>query len=151
MQENFKVPFNYKGVHHCDAVVLACIDFRFWKETMQFAQQFLGIESYDFPKLPGAAKAINESKDGDISMMCVGVPCDLHGVEKIVIVNHSDCGAYGGSKKFEGDSQAEQQFHETELKKARGIVREKYPEKEIILAYARLAEGQEEVEFIVVE
>lgn len=148
--ENFKVPFGYKGIHHCDAVVLACIDFRFWKETMQFVEQFLGVRSYDFPKLPGAAKAINESKDGDVSMMCVGVPCDLHGVEKIVVVNHSDCGAYGGSQKFGGDAQAEQQFHEAELKKARDIIREKYPEKEIVLAYAKLLDNQEEVEFFVV-
>lgn len=151
MENNFGVPFRFKGIHHCDAVVLACIDFRFWKETMQFVEQNLGIESYDFPKLPGSAKAINESQDGDVSMMCLGVPCDLHGVDKIVIVNHSDCGAYGGSGKFEGDVLAEQQFHETELRKAREIVLEKYPEKEVVLAYARLSANQEEVEFVLVK
>lgn len=149
--ENFKVPFNYKGVHHCDAVVLACIDFRFWKETMQFVEQFLKVGSYDFPKLPGAAKAINESSDGDVSMMCVGVPCDLHGAGKIVIVNHSGCGAYGGSKKFEGDAQREQEFHEAELRKAREIIFKKYLKKEVILVYAKLSDSQEEVEFIIVE
>lgn len=151
MKENFTAPFRFKGTHHCEAVVLACIDFRFWKETMQFVEQFLGIENYDFPKLPGSAKAINESQDGDISMMCVGVPCDLHGAEKIVVVNHSDCGAYGGSKKFGGDSEAEQKFHEQELKKARDVILEKYPENEVVLAYAKLSGYQEEIEFIIVQ
>jgi hypothetical protein len=151
MSENFKLPFRFKGAHHCQAVVLACIDFRFWKETMNFIEDFLGIESYDFPKLPGSAKAINESKDGDISMMCVGVPCDLHGVEKIVIVNHSDCGAYGGLKKFDGNQDEERIFHHQELRKAKGVISEKYPEKEILLVFAKLVNDQSEIEFEIVD
>ena len=104
-----KYEFKYKGVHNCEAVVLACIDFRFWKETMKFVEEELGIKSYDFPKMPGAAKAINDClSEVDVPMKCIGVPCDLHQVQKIVIVNHADCGAYGGSKQFKGDAEAEQ-------------------------------------------
>lgn len=149
--ENYKVPFQFKGVHACEAVVLACIDFRFWRETMQFVDEKLGIKSYDFPKLPGAAKAINEAKDGEISFSCMSVPCDLHHVEKIVLVNHSDCGAYGGLKKFEGDLAAEAEFHISELKKARDIINAKYPGKKVILVFAKLVDEQTAIEFVVVE
>lgn len=151
MAETFKVPFQYAGVHSCEAVVLACIDFRFWKETAQFVEQKLGIASYDFPKLPGAAKAINEGSEGDITQLCLSVPCDLHHVEKIVIINHSDCGAYGGAKAFGNDPGKEQAFHEEELKKAREILKGKYPDKEVILAYAKLVDDGKAIEFIQID
>ncbi len=145
-----KVEFKYKGVHDCQAVVLACIDFRFWKETIKFVEEELGIKSYDFPKLPGAAKAINECENEvDVPMKCVGVPCDLHHVGKIVIVNHADCGAYGGSAQFDGDTEAEQKFHESELQIAKEKILRYYPGKEVILVYAKLVDDGENIEFAI--
>lgn len=147
-----KINFQYKDIHNCEAVVLACIDFRFWRETMKFVEEELGLKSYDFPKLPGAAKSINDClSEVDVAMKCIGVPCDLHQVSKIVIVNHADCGAYGGSKQFKGDSDAEQKFHEGELKKAREKILTQFPGKEVILAYAKLVDGADSVEFLRVD
>ncbi|HBB36485.1 MAG: hypothetical protein UX02_C0007G0017 [Candidatus Moranbacteria bacterium GW2011_GWC1_45_18] len=147
-----KIHFKFKNLHSCEAVVLACIDFRFWKETMKFVEEELGIKSYDFPKLPGAAKSINDClSEVDIAMKCIGVPCDLHHVKKIVIVNHADCGAYGGSVQFKGDDEAEQKFHEGELRKAKEKIIAQYPGKEVILAYAKLVDGGEFVEFLRVD
>lgn len=147
-----KLNFQYKGVHSCEAVVLACIDFRFWKETMRFVEEELGIKTYDFPKMPGAAKAINECQNEvDVAMKCIGVPCDLHHAARIVIVNHADCGAYGGSAEFKGDLEAEQKFHEGELRKAKEKILKYYPRKEIILAYAKLVDGGENIEFVMVD
>jgi hypothetical protein len=154
MAIKMKTNFKFKNIHSCEAVVLCCIDFRFWKETAEFVEKSppasgLGIKSYDFPSLPGSAKAINESNE--LAMNCICVPCDLHHVGKIVIVNHQDCGAYGGSAKFNGDSEAEQKFHEEELRRAKAKILEKYPEKEVILVYARLADNGENIEFIVLD
>ncbi|MFA5872000.1 MAG: carbonic anhydrase [Parcubacteria group bacterium] len=147
-----KVPFKFKGVHECEAVVLACIDFRFWKETEEFIGQEMGIKTYDFPKLPGAAKAINDClSEVDVAMKCIGVPCDLHHVKRIVIVNHTDCGAYGGSSQFNGDAEAEQKFHESELKKAKEKVLKEFPDREVVLIYAKLVDDGESVEFLRVE
>lgn len=144
-----KIKFNYKGIHSCDAVVLCCIDFRFWRETVEFAEKELELKSFDFPSLPGAAKAINECIDGDISMSCVGVPCELHHVKKIIIINHQDCGAYGGSGKFQ-NGEEEQKFHEEELQKAKEKLMKKYPDKEYVLVYARLVDDKENIEFVTV-
>ena len=147
-----KIPFKYKYVHNCEAVVLTCIDFRFWRETLEFIEQELGLTSFDFPSLPGSAKAINECASGeDLAMTCIGVPVDLHHAKKIVIVNHEDCGAYGGSGKFEGNKDEEQAFHEAELEKARNAILEKYPEKEVVSVYARLTEEKDAIEFITVK
>jgi len=123
---------------------------------MQFVENFqegLGIPHYDFPKLPGAAKAINDcvNIDSDLAIQCVNVPCYLHHAKRIIIVNHQDCGAYGGSQKFNGDEAVEQKFHEEELKKAKAKLSVKYPDKEIVLVYARLVDNQENIEFMIVK
>jgi len=144
-----KLDFKYKNIHSCEAVVLACIDFRFWKETMKFVEEELGIKSYDFPKLPGAAKSINDClSEVDVAMKCIGIPCDLHQAQKIVIVNHADCGAYGGSVQFNGDLEAEQRFHEGELRKAKEKILSQYPGKEVILVYAKLVDEGGNIYFI---
>jgi carbonic anhydrase len=144
-------PFKFKDVHSCEAVVLTCIDFRFWKETVEFVELELGIKNFDFPSLPGSAKAINESNGTDLAMSCISVPCDLHHVEKIVIVNHQDCGAYGGSGKFAGNDDAEQKFHEDELKRAKEKILAKYPDKEISLVYIKLIDEKDSIDFVVVK
>ena len=145
-----KYPFKHKGIHHCKAVLLTCIDFRFWRETVDFAETELKIQDFDFP-LPGAAKAINECQnEDDISLKCISVPCDLHHAEEIIIVNHADCGAYGGAEKFDGDIEAEQKFHENELQKAKEKILAKYPDKEVILIYAKLVDDGDNVGFIVI-
>jgi len=145
-----KTEFKFKGIHSCEAVVLSCIDFRFWKETMEFVETELGITSYDFPSLPGGAKPINEcASDDDLAMKCIGVPCDLHHVKKIVIVNHEDCGAYGGSKKFQS-AEEELDFHTEELKRAKEKLAEKYPDLDIITVFARLADGGYNIEFLTI-
>ncbi|MDD4601227.1 MAG: hypothetical protein PHQ46_09265 [Negativicutes bacterium] len=143
-----KASFRYKGIHSCEAVVLSCIDFRFWKETVEFVEKELGIKTFDFPSLPGSAKAINESDDETFVFGCISVPVELHHAQKIVIINHEDCGAYGGSKKFGEDKEAERKFHEGELQKAKEKVLVKYPDKEIVSVYAKLDENKENVEFI---
>ena len=146
-----KIEFKFKDVHHCEAVVLTCIDFRFWRETLEFVEKELGLRTFDFPSLPGSAKAINECADEkDLAMQCIGVPCDLHHAQKIIIVNHEDCGAYGGSAKFNGDSEAEQKFHEEELKKSKAKILNIFPDKEVILIYAKLADNKERIEFLTV-
>jgi len=143
-----KLPFKFRNIHSCEVVALTCIDFRFWRETLEFVEKELNVKGFDFPSLPGAAKAINESVDNDISMQCVSAPHDLHHVKKIVIVNHQDCGAYGGGKVFNGDDATEQKFHEEELKKAKTKILAKYPDLQVIMIYAKLADAGESIEFV---
>ena len=143
-----KINFKHKNIHHCQAVVLCCIDFRFWRGSIEFVEKQLGVIDFDFPSLPGAAKTLNEGSD--LAWKCLSVPIELHGAKKIIIVNHQDCGAYGGSEKFSVDPEAEQKFHEGELKKAKEKILAKYPDKEVVLIYARLVDGEENIEFLTV-
>lgn len=143
-----QLPFKFNNIHSCEAVVLCCIDFRFWRETLALIEQELGLKCFDFPSLPGGAKAINEGND--LALACVSVPAGLHHIKKIVIINHQDCGAYGGSARFNGDDKAEQKFHEEELRRAKEKIAIQYGDKEIILIYAKLDENKENIEFLTI-
>ena len=150
MEKSFIVPFRFKGVHSCQTVVLSCIDFRFWREAVEFCDELLETKNYDFPSLPGAAKAINESQKDDISLQCISVPFELHDANRIVIINHEDCGAYGGSARFNNPAE-EQKFHEKELRQAKEKILNIFPDKEVMLAYARLIGNQKNVECILIK
>lgn len=143
-----KVPFGFKNTTCCDAVVLMCLDFRFRKQTLYFARERLQLIAFDLASLPGSSSRFSE--ESRTARSCFSVPRKFHGVKKIVIVHHEDCGAYGGSGKFSNPKE-EQQFHETELRKAKSKILEKYPEDEVILVYARLADDKENIEFLIVK
>lgn len=66
-----------------------------------------------------------------------------------MIINHEDCGAYGGSAKFNGDQKAEKEFHFNELRKAKEKILKKYPERAVILAYAKITDG--EIKFLIIK
>ena len=36
----------------------------------------------------------------------------LHGTDRVVLMVHSDCGAYGGLARFRGDEEAEARYHQ---------------------------------------
>lgn len=150
MAKVFSAPFDFKDVHACEAAVLSCIDFRFRKQTMKFVNEYLGLIAYDILKFPGSAKVINERIDNEVVFEIVSLPFKLHHAKKIVIINHEDCGAYGGSGKF-SNKEAEQKFHEEELRKAKGIINDKFPGKEVVLVYTRLDDKQESMKFIIVK
>jgi hypothetical protein len=141
-----KKKFRFKGVHHCDSVVLTCIDFRFWVETIDFLSRWHGVQGFDFPSLPGSAKALNE--DDSLAWKCISVPVELHQIKNVYIVHHADCGAYGGVKEFDGDIEAEQKFHEAELKKAKEKILAKFTEVKVVMIYAKLVDSGENIEFI---
>ena len=144
----WKVEYGFKNVHFCEAVVITCLDFRFRWQTAAFIRQYLNFEPFDLSGLPGASNRINSKSKAAVS--CFSVPCDLHGVKKIIIVHHQDCGAYGGSEGF-NDAKQEQEFHEEELRKSREKILKMYPDQEVILIYARLDEKEENIEFVLVE
>jgi len=143
--DNFKVPYPYKGQHHCEVVVLFCMDHRYARLVQDFIYKRFDVDRFDPIAVAGGAKTVNDSED--LVDRCFGVSRNLHEVKTIVIVNHSDCGAYGGRKKFATVSE-EDDFHYQELNKAKAIMCQKFSDKEIIAVFARLNEEETELEFI---
>ena len=141
------VEYGFKDVESCDVVVIPCLDFRFRWQTAQFVRKRLGFNTFDLTGLPGASNGIN--KKSETAMSCFSIPCDLHNVKTVVVVHHQDCGAYGGSEMFE-NSKEEQMFHEKELRQSREEILTQYPDREVILIYARLNKSKSKIQFVLV-
>jgi carbonic anhydrase len=109
--------------HQCKAVVICCMDFRIYKNLT--LHEFLlsdGIDSYDLISLPGAGKAIIDFSSRQIILDAIRTSMELHKSEVIYVIHHRDCGAYGGSSRFESP-EIEFVFHEKQLKEADEIIK----------------------------
>lgn len=91
---------------------------------------------YDLVCQAGGAKGLaKEGPDRDFLLKQIETSIRLHYTKKIVISNHSDCGAYGGLKAFDNDPVKEMAFHDDELKKIKEFLKNKFPQTEIQALY----------------
>lgn len=120
--------------HKAEVFVLSCIDFRFRKAIQNFLENDLKHSNIDMKTDGGAVMQLNsDTPVRDWLTKNMEIAFSLHGVEKIILINHTDCGAYGGLKRFNNNKE-ELEFHSTELKQATDYLTIKYPDK-IIEAY----------------
>lgn len=124
-----------RDTHHCDVCLLTCMDFRMWERVARLVRTECGVDCCDLVAAPGAAKKILEEATREDILGSFSIAANLHGVKTIVLVNHEDCGAYGGSKKF-SDRDSERHFHEEALRESARIVEERLPNVSVKLFYA---------------
>lgn len=137
-------PFKHQHQHEAEAIVIFCMDFRFWQATLKFLEEELGLNSFDLCCLAGASKNFIEPKTKDAALFVenqIKLSLDLHKIKKIVIVDHADCGAYGGRRAFK-DEEQERSAHLENLRKVKMMLAEKFPEQKIVLIYANLEGDQ---------
>ncbi len=134
---------NLKNLHHWEVLAVSCIDGRFIKRiTDWLAEQTGGI--FDYRTEVGASKAIIDCEsDRDGCCNVIEVSLKLHSIKKLYLIDHIDCGAYGGSKSFASEDE-EYKFHIERLGKAAAILAKKYPHLEIKKVFA----GWNDIKFI---
>ncbi len=104
--------------HTCKALVIHCIDFRFRKMLNEYL--FSRFEnSYDLVSVVGGAKNLQ------FVLEQVKISNALHAPETIILIQHEDCGAYGGSKAF-GDFSNELEAQKAELVKVEALLKEQF-------------------------
>jgi carbonic anhydrase len=120
----------------CENMVVRCMDYRFHAELPALLAEHFGEEcfAYDSPGGCGGSKALIDERPREIILEALDLGVSLHGVRRFIIVDHVDCGAYGGSERF-SDTEAERQFHIERLCEAREIVAEAQPDVEVVLFY----------------
>ena len=105
------VPYNSQREHYtADACVVWCFDHRFSDLLGKFSKKF---KNFDLVKIAGGAKALagDASPDRDFVLNQIKTSIRLHGVKRVVLMLHRDCGAYGGSKSFADlDTEKERQI-----------------------------------------
>lgn len=111
-----------------EALVLTCIDFRFHNKLKEAIAK-LKIKNYDLMSLAGGAKNLASPKKSEYQKTVldnIKLAADLHKIKKVILVNHIDCGAYGGSGQHK-NLREEIVFHKSELKKAEEFVKRIFP------------------------
>src|SRR4029078_536517 len=103
--------------HETDHLVITCSDHRF-QSTISDKLSELDITSFDRIAYPGASKAV---VDGAITKPILTLK-RLHNFQNIHVIDHTDCGGFGGLEAFNFDESEEAETHFRSLKKAAKII-----------------------------
>lgn len=136
--------------HSCQALVIHCIDFRFVDGLHNFLKSDLKLDSYDLIAVPGAGKhftMMSTPERTSALLEDVGISVRLHDPKEIIIINHTDCGAYGGSAAFDS-FEAEVAAHEAALRESKQTIEKHHDGRAVRLALATLAENGVKVRII---
>lgn len=140
--------------HNCKTSVVYCMDWRLSPGQANLDKALLESNivepGFDRVVIGGAAKNLASPKEAsDVSFVIrqLDIADKLHHIERVVLINHTDCGAYGGSSQFDS-SESEHKFHGEELYKACSITKESFPNLVVESYLAVLSEhdGQWSVE-----
>ena len=111
-----------------DAAVVCCFDERIRIAVNEFLRKS-GILHPDMIVLAGGAKTLASPESGferDFVLEQIRLSVRLHGTNRAILMNHSDCGAYGGFAAFRRERQVEMQRHSEELARASAMVRKTF-------------------------
>ena len=106
--------------YHCDAAILWCFDNRFELGFRKFLKR-AGVVNSDPVKVAGGAKCLaspEHEADRAFVLDQIRKSMRLHGTRRVILMVHSDCGAYGGLAAFRDDAEAEATHHQVELQRA---------------------------------
>ena len=77
------------SVHVCEAIVIACIDFRFQEHIQRWLKKNMKGRKYDYVGFAGS------TKDLETVIKQIDISVRLHQIKQVVVIHHEDCGAYG--------------------------------------------------------
>ncbi len=110
--------------HNCEAIIITCIDFRFQEFINKWVSENFSPRSFDRVAIAGGVF------DFDYVLKQVGISKRLHHINKVVLINHEDCGAYGETGTPEK--------HAEDLKNAAAKIKAQYPDLEVETYYLHL-------------
>jgi hypothetical protein len=123
-----------RGKYQCDAAVVWCFDNRFQVGFAKFLKR-RGVVNSDPIKIAGGAKCLaSPEHEGDRQFVLdqIRKSMALHGTKLVILMVHSDCGAYGGlDGAFGGNATVEAQHHERELRRAAECVQRAIPNLDV--------------------
>ena len=116
--------------YRCDAAIVWCFDNRFELVLRRLVKR-LGLAYYDPIRIAGGTKYLASSDDEAgrrFVLEQIRISMRLHQTETVILMLHSDCGAYGGLAAFDGDAAREAEHHRQELERAAQLVKSEIPE-----------------------
>ena len=132
--------------HLCEAIVITCMDWR--KHDTDFLREIKKVTHFrncDLVSLAGGAKTLLDDEDRPVVLKQIAKSRDLHGITRVILIAHTDCGAYGGFGTPERLAR--------DLAEAKDIVKRRFPSLEVQTFVCRLSPHGESwsVDFITAE
>jgi carbonic anhydrase len=112
-----------------DAAVLCCFDERIRLVVNKFLRK-IGVLRPDMIIVAGGAKTLaspSKDYDRDFVLEQMRLSIRLHQPPRVILMNHSDCGTYGGLAFFNNDPALEMTRQSEELARAARVVRAEFP------------------------
>lgn len=116
--------------YKCEAAVVWCFDNRFEVVLGKLLKR-LGVVYFDPIRIAGGTKCLaspDHERDRDFLMEQIRISMRLHDTKSVILMLHSDCGAYGGLDAFGGDAGKEAKHHGRELQRAAAYLQSQIPE-----------------------
>ena len=116
--------------YKCDAAVVWCFDNRF-ELLLRKLVKHLGIVYYDPIRIAGGTKYLaspDDENERQFVLNQIRLSMRLHETKHVILMLHSDCGAYGGLSAFGGDSAKEAENHRGELQRAASYLLSQIPD-----------------------
>ncbi len=113
-----------------DAAVVWCYDHRF-EVVFQKLIKRIGVHRADPIRVAGGAKCLASPElesDRQFVLEQIRKSIQLHDTHTVVLMLHSDCGAYGGLAAFKGDAAIEAENHRQDLHRAVACLKAEIPE-----------------------
>lgn len=113
-----------------DAAVVWCYDHRFELAFSKLLKR-IGIIYSDPIRVAGGAKCLarpDQETDRAFVLDQIQTSIRLHQTETVILMVHSDCGAYGGLQAFQGDTEKEAENHRQDLHRAAQFLHANIPE-----------------------
>lgn len=120
--------------HTCSHALVRCIDFRLGPAIRDYLDKNGLYGSIDIISVAGAAKDIAQTNDS-FPQAQVSLSNKLHDTNTVILMNHTDCGGYGGRGAF-SSKEEERETHLKDLKAAKEKVLAAHPDLTVKLALA---------------
>jgi len=138
-------PYTFGDMDQCEATAVLCLDWRFRRETRKCVKEALGNPAFNMIGIPGSAKKFLEG--AKTAWKGIKNACEKGGCKKIIVFQHTDCGAYGGSASFKSAVE-EELFQYDQLNTFEGMIHKEYPYVAVEKIYARLIENNTRIQFV---
>jgi carbonic anhydrase len=116
--------------YQSDAAIIWCFDNRFDLGFRKFLKR-IGVANSDPIKIAGGAMCLaspERETDREFVLEQIRKSIRLHGTKRVILMLHSDCGAYGGlAARFGGNARAEAEHHHGELRRAAANLQKTIP------------------------
>jgi carbonic anhydrase len=127
--------------HTCQNLLVRCMDFRLEPAISKWLRDNSMVGDVDVISVAGACKEFaNVAADCVPAFLYSQVELSYrkHGVRRVILTQHEDCGAYGTQTAFESPA-AEKSKLTSDMKRTKEILRTKYPDLQVSMFWLKRA------------